>query len=225
MTAAAKKGFAAQRERLLLAFLPHVPFEGWTAKALELGCADLGLDRADALGIFPGGTAEVADAFAAYADRAMLAGLARHDVMALKVRERIHLGVRLRLEALEPWRESVRRLLSFLSLPGRAGLSLRLGWRTADAIWHAAGDTATDFNHYTKRGLLLSVYGATLLYWLGDESEGRADTWAFLDRRIADVLKIPRYGRKAREAVGRVAGPFARPFVKSFERLAKRART
>lgn len=209
-----------ERDRLLLATLPHVPFDGWTRAALDDGCESLGLPAAEGARLFPGGMADLADHFADWADRRMLAGFAARDTAALKVRERIHRGVRLRLEALEPWREAARRGLSWLALPGRQALATRLAWRTVDRLWYAAGDRSADFNHYTKRGLLLSVYAATALYWLSDASEGRADTWAFLDRRIADVMKIPQYGKRARETAARVAAPFLRPFG----RMARRAR-
>jgi ubiquinone biosynthesis protein COQ9 len=101
-----------------------------------------------------------------------------------------------RLELLQPHREAVRRGIAFLALPANVALGTRLLYRTVDAIWYAAGDTATDYNFYTKRALLAGVYASTLLYWLDDASDGYADTWAFLDRRIADAMRIP-------QAVGR----------------------
>jgi len=101
----------------------------------------------------------------------------------------------------------MRRLLSFLALPPNAPLAARMTWRTCDHIWHAAGDRAADFNHYTKRGLLAPVYTSTILYWLSDTSDGFADTWGYLDRRLADVLKIPMYKAKAQQALGRLPSP------------------
>ncbi len=178
------------REKLLAATLAHVPFDGWTGRALRAGAADLGLDPALAANAFPGGPAELLEAFSAEIDRRMLAELEARDLEAMKHRHRIGAAVRARLELLAPHREAVRRGLSFLALPKHAALGAKCLYRSVDAIWHAAGDTSTDYNFYTKRLLLAGVYSATLLFWLNDDSEGFAATWAFLDRRLAEVIKI-----------------------------------
>ena len=197
----------ALRDRLIEAALDHVPFDGWSAKALNAGAKDQGLAETDVLRAFPGGLADAADHFADWTDRRMLAELAKLDLDAMKVRDRVAAGVRLRLELNAAHREAMRRLLSFLALPPNAPLAARMTWRTCDHIWRAAGDRAADFNHYTKRGLLAPVYTSTILYWLSDTSDGFEDTWAFLDRRISDVLKIPGYKAKAQKALGRLPSP------------------
>ncbi|MEE8189520.1 MAG: COQ9 family protein [Kiloniellales bacterium] len=178
------------RAKLLQATLPHVAFDGWTEKALLAGAAELDLDQAEALNAFPGGPAELIEYFSSEADRRLLAELEKRDLAGMRVRERVALGVRLRLEQLAPHREAVRRGLGFLSLPQHVGLGLACLYRTVDAIWYAAGDTSTDYNFYSKRILLAGVYSSTLLVWLNDRSEDFAETWAFLERRIGEVLKI-----------------------------------
>ncbi|MBI3453022.1 MAG: COQ9 family protein [Rhodospirillales bacterium] len=192
--AAAHSGFdrEAARARILRAALFHVPFDGWTAEVLRQGAVEAGLPPETALRVFPGGGIEAVAFWSALADRQMTDALAARDPASLKVRERVTLAVRLRLEAQAGHREALRRALGLLALPHHAGRGAALLWRTVDAIWYAAGDTATDFNFYTKRGLLAGVYGATVLFWLEDRSEGFADTWAFLDRRIADALAVPK---------------------------------
>ncbi len=179
------------RERILTATLPRVVFDGWSWTALGAGTRDAGFEPIMARRAFPGGPAELLEAFSADADRAMLAALMERDPAAMKVRERIATGVWLRLAYLAPHRQAVRQSLSFLALPANAGLGLRLLYRSVNAIWYAAGDTATDYNFYTKRGLLAAVYGSKMLYWLNDRSEGFADTRGFLDRRIAEVMRVP----------------------------------
>ncbi|MBI2585894.1 MAG: COQ9 family protein [Rhodospirillales bacterium] len=205
----------ATRDRILLATLPHVAFDGWTRKALTVGVADAGLSPDMALRAFPDGIPELVDHFADWADRRMLAELERRGAAAMRIRDRVTTGVRARLEVLAAHREAVRRLLAFLALPPNAPLAARLLWRTVDAMWYAAGDNATDFNYYTKRGLLAAVYTTTVLCWLADSSEEFADTWAFLDRRIADVMKVPAYKARLKEALGRLPRP---------SRLLRRAR-
>jgi ubiquinone biosynthesis protein COQ9 len=181
----------AVREAIIDATLPHVPFDGWTQGALQQGAADAGHDKVMALRVFPGGPVEAVEFWSHLADRRMLAALEQRDLSALKVRERTAAAIRVRLEQTAGHREAVRRALSLLAMPLNAGKGPALVWRTVDAIWYAAGDTATDFNYYTKRGLLVGVYSATLLCWLEDRSEGFATTWSFLDRRIAEVMRVP----------------------------------
>ncbi len=178
------------RGELLQASLAHVAFDGWSRTTLRAAARDLDVDPVLAFNAFPGGAAELIEAFSTWADHRMLDTLAERDLAAMKVRERIAAAVRARLEQLEPHREAVRRGLAFMALPPNAAVGLKCLYRTVDAIWYAAGDRATDYNFYTKRLLLAGVYSSTLLYWLDDASEGHEQTWAFLERRIAEVLKV-----------------------------------
>jgi ubiquinone biosynthesis protein COQ9 len=180
-----------QRAALLTATLPHVPFDGWTRTALLAGARDAGIEPALADNAFPGGMAELLEFYHRQADLEMVRALeARPDLATLRTREKVALAIRLRLEANTGHREAIRQALAFLALPTNAPLGAKCLYRTVDAIWYAAGDKATDFSFYSKRGLLAGVYGATVLYWLNDKSEASAETWTFLDRRIADVMKI-----------------------------------
>lgn len=201
---------ADKRDAIVLAMLPHVPFDGWSRKSLLAGVADAGLSPDWALRAFPGGMAEVAQYFADYADRRMLAELAERDLDSLGVRQRIATALRVRFEINAPHRQAIRRMLSFLAMPHNAVTAAHMVYRTVDAIWHAAGDRSTDFNYYTKRVLLAAVYTATLLFWLDDRSEGFGETWAFLERRIADVMAVPKLTRRIGEALDRLPRPFRR---------------
>jgi len=178
------------KDDILLATLPNVVFDGWSSQSLRDGTKDAGYDANMAQRAFPGGIPELVDHFSTWADRQMLEEMEKHDLEAMKVRERITLGVRARLEALEPYEEAVRRALTWLALPQNAAQAARMVYRTVDALWYAAGDTSTDYNYYTKRGLLAAVLSSTTLYWLNDQSEDKRDTWDFLDRRIADVMRF-----------------------------------
>ena len=202
--------FTEDRDRLLLAMLPHVLFDGWSKKALTAGQNDLDGDAPDAQLLYPGGLKEVAKNFGEYMDRQMLAELAELDLEKMPVREKIATGIQIRLQLLVPYREPLRRLLTFLALPGNHFTGMQITAQTVDTIWHAIGDTSTDFNYYTKRGLLAGVYGSTILYWLADNSDDFADTHDFLDRRIADVLKIPKIQSKIERRLKQVIAPLRR---------------
>lgn len=189
-------GIEEARRRLLRATLSHVPFDGWTGRALQAGARDIGLSPAEAANAFPGGPVEMIEFMSTEADQRMLEALEREDVAALKVRERVAVGVRRRLELYVSDREAIRRALAVLALPQNGPLALRLLYRTVDAIWYAAGDTATDFNFYTKRALLAGVYASTVLTWLDDRTSGCEETWRFLDRRIADTMRLPQLAQR-----------------------------
>lgn len=189
------------RAQLLDAALAHIPFDGWTIGALELGAADIGLDRLAVVRAFPGGSTDMIRFHSARTDARMLEILADQDLSEMRVRDRITTGVRVRLELLAAEREAIRCALSFLAMPQNTVLALRCLYKTVDSIWHAAGDTATDWNFYSKRGLLAAVYSTTLLYWLDDKSDEFTETWTFLDRRISNVLKVPKAVARCREMV------------------------
>ena len=184
--------FEELRERILVAALPHVPFDGWTMTALQAGARDAGLEPIDAARAFPRGVVEAVEYHSALADRRMETALASMDLPSMRIRDRIATAIRLRFEQNVRDREAIRRALTVLGMPQNAGVAARALYRTVDTIWRACGDSSTDFNFYTKRGLLAGVYGASLLYWLSDTSDGFADTWAFVERRIDDVMLIPR---------------------------------
>lgn len=187
------------RTKLLQAALPHVPFDGWNRISLRKAASDSGISEGEMGMAFPGGTVDVVAYFAAQADRKMLESLAARNLDDMRVRERITAAVRARIEALEPDREAERRALLYLSLPPNAPRGLKCLAHTVDAMWRAAGDRSTDFNFYTKRGILAGVYTTTLACWLSDSSEGYADTWAFLDRRIDEVMQFEKLKAKCTE--------------------------
>ena len=183
-----------ERDAALLAMLPLVPSMGWTNEALVAGAGP------DADLLFPGGPADMVEAWTDLADRQMEADCAAYDMTGLGLAPRVRTVIARRFARQAPHKEAVRQGLAVLSIRGRGVTGARMLGRTVDAVWHAAGDTSADFSWYTKRATLAGVYGAVLLYWLQDGSEGDADTLAFLDRRLE---ALGRFG-KARARVTRM---------------------
>lgn len=181
---------AQTKDEMIDAALMHVPFDGWSETTFRAAAADADIALPEAQALFPRGAVDLALAFHARGDAALAEALAGTDMMALRIRDRITLAVRKRLEIVEDHKEAVRRGMTLFSLPVHAADGSRALWQTADAIWTAAGDTSDDLNWYTKRVTLSGVYASTVLYWLGDQSAGHAETWAFLDRRIEDVMRF-----------------------------------
>lgn len=178
------------RRQLALAVGENAVFDGWTRQAVDSAARQLGIDPGQARLAMPKSQAALIDLYIQEVDRGVEAYFTPQRLSKLKVREKIRALIWKRLEIMAPAREAVRRALAILALPQNIPLALRISWRTADLLWRIAGDTSTDFNHYTKRMTLGAVYGSTLLIWLDDKSEGRTDTAGFLDRRIEDVMRF-----------------------------------
>src|SRR4051794_40103858 len=181
------------RRRLALAVGENAVFDGWTQKAVDSAATQLGVDPLQARLAMPKGQAAMIDLYIQEVDRALEAWFTPKRVEQLRIRDRIRAIIWKRLEIMAPAREAVRRALAILAMPQNVPLALQIGWRTSDLMWRIAGDTSTDFNHYTKRLTLGGVYASTLLVWLDDQSEGWSDTGLFLDRRIEDVMRIERF--------------------------------
>ncbi len=181
------------RLKLALAVGENAAFDGWTQKAIDSAAAKTGIDPAQARLAFPKQPAQMVDAYIQGIDAALEAHFTPERIQAMKVRERIRALIWYRLELMAPAREAVRTGLSILAMPLNVPLALAAGWRSADLMWRLAGDTATDYNHYTKRLILSGVYGSTLLVWLDDQSEGWMESAALLDRRLADVMRFEKW--------------------------------
>lgn len=179
-------------DRLRLKLAPAIAdaaaFDGWTELAVRTAAEQLGEDPDAAAYAFAGGAVALIDAWIASVDAAMAQALPVERLAKLKIRERIRALVLFRIDAVTPHKEALRRAQAILAMPTNAARAIRLGWRSADAMWRLAGDTATDYNHYTKRLTLGSIYAATMAVFVGDTSEGHAETKAFLDRRIEGIM-------------------------------------
>lgn len=187
------------KDKLLDAALDHVPFDGWSEATFTAAVRDSELDATVARAVCPRGAVDLAVAYHNRGDTQMLEQLKATDLSAMRFRDRIATAVRLRLEVVTD-KEVVRRGTTLFALPQHAADGAKLMWGTCDAIWDALGDTSDDVNWYTKRATLSGVYSATVLYWLGDTSEGHAETWEFLDRRIDNVMQIEKLKAQVRES-------------------------
>ncbi len=165
-------------------------FDGWSDAALEQAAALAGADAAVARLAFAGGAMDMIAGWIASTDAKMEAAFADGHLNSMKVRDRIRTLLLFRLDAIAGQEEALRRALAIQAMPQNLPRTARLGWNSADLMWRLAGDTATDYNHYTKRALLAGIYSATLAVFIDDKSEGKAETRAFLDRRIEGVMKF-----------------------------------
>lgn len=180
------------RAALAPALPRHAAFDGWRAEAVTMAAAQEGIDADIARLAFADGPMDMIDAWFASIDTAMCDALPPGTLATMPIRGRITALVEARLARLAPDREALRRAIAIMAMPANAARAARLGWRAADAMWRAAGDSATDFAHYTKRMTLAGVYAATLLIFVDDESDDHGDSRAFLARRIDGVMRFER---------------------------------
>lgn len=197
------------RARILEAFPVHAARLGWTGQAFKAACEEVQLSEGEAALACPRGAADLFDAFADRADQAMLEALGELDLPSMRIREKVKAAVQLRLEAQAPYKDAARAMTRALASPLRAPEASRILWRTADRIWRALGDASTDENYYTKRAILSGVLASTYGRWFADDAPGHADTWAFLDARIENVMQFEKFkarlrpiSERVREAVG-----------------------
>lgn len=179
-----------QRNRLLEAALTHIPFDGWSRRAMLQAAADIGMDADTVARLFPRGGDDLLKHLDVWADRQLVEQADRMELDTLRTRERIAKLVKARLDILSPHREAIRRAVAARLLPSNVGTAGTSLWRSMDLIWALAGDSTNDTSYYTKRSLLLAVWTTTLFYWLEDHSVGLRDSWAFLDRRIDNVMQF-----------------------------------
>lgn len=199
-------------DALLDAALPHVAFDGWSEASFKAAVRDSGMSESEARALAPRGAVDLAVAYHRRGDAEMVAKLKEADLSDMRFREKVITALRFRLEAMTD-REAVRRASTLFSLPMHAAEGSKLVWETADHVWTALGDESRDGNWYSKRAILSGIWGATVLYWLGDDSVGHADTHDFIERRIEDVMRFEKIKGQLRE------NPLTKPFMQMQEKI------
>lgn len=184
-----------------------------------MAASELGVPADRARLCFPAGAVDMIDAWFDAIDLGMARAYPLERISKLKIRERIRDLVLFRIEVINPHKEALRRALAILAQPQNSMRGAKLAWRAADRMWRIAGDTATDFNHYSKRGILSALYTSTMLVFLDDATEGMTETRGFLDRRIDDVMKFEKFksswrgGRERMPSLSRFLGRLRYPAV------------
>lgn len=188
------------RDAIVTASLEHAAFDGWTLKTLEQGAVDAGYEAGMVRAVFVSPVKDALTHYSAMADAAMLARLAAIQTEGMRIRDKIATAVMLRFEYLDAHKEAFRRSAQYWVLPSRKIRAAKIIWASADAIWHWAGDTSTDYNRYTKRSLLSAILFSTTLVFLGDETDDLQKTKSFLDRRIENVMQFNKGIHKFKKA-------------------------
>ncbi len=176
----------------------NAAFDGWSYAAVDTAAVELEIEPDVAALAFNGNAMRMVDAWIDSIDQELARRLTASRLNALKIRDRITTLLATRLEIMNPDREALRRAMAIMAMPQNIVRGTKVGWRSADRMWRMAGDTASDFNHYTKRATLSAVYGSTISVFVNDESPDFIDTRAFLDRRIENVMQFEKVKAQAR---------------------------
>ena len=178
------------KKKIIRCALPEVIFDGWNLRLIDKCARECGFDPDVVGALFPSGISDVLLYYSNYCDDIMLDEMSNIDQKNMRIRDQVSLAVKTRFEILNQHREASKLAASYWSVPTRAGQAGKLVWQSADKIWLWAGDTATDYNRYTKRALLSGILSSSALVWMSDEATGLDKTKAFIDRRIEDVMKL-----------------------------------
>ncbi len=176
----------------------HAAFDGWNDAAVRAAASDFSVDGDVAALAFKGRAIDLVEHWIHSVDAEMAHRLPPEKLSAMKIRAKITALVATRLEIMNPNKEALRRAMAIMAMPGNVLRTAKIGWHSADRMWRLAGDTATDFNHYTKRMTLSAVYASSLAAFVNDDSDDFADTRAFLDRRIENVMQFEKVKAQAK---------------------------
>ena len=189
-------------DEIRLALAPAIgcnaAFDGWSMAAVTAAAQEIGVDADVARLAYKGGAMAMIDCWIDSVDLEVAHRLPPKTLNAMKIRQRITALLATRLDIMAPDREALRRAMGVMAMPQNLARAAKIGWRTADRNWRLAGDTATDFNHYTKRMTLSAVYGCLLVVFVNDDSEDFADSRGFLDRRIDNVMQFEKAKAQAK---------------------------
>jgi ubiquinone biosynthesis protein COQ9 len=186
------------RLALAPAIARNAAFDGWSSDAVTAAAAEIGVDPDVAQLAYKDGAMAMIDSWIDSIDHEVAVRLPPEKINSMKIRARITALLATRMEVMAPDREALRRAMAIMASPQNLARAAKIGWRTADRNWRLAGDTATDFNHYTKRMTLSAVYGSLLVVFVNDDSDDFAESRAFLDRRIDNVMQFEKVKAQAK---------------------------
>ncbi|MFK7866791.1 MAG: COQ9 family protein [Alphaproteobacteria bacterium] len=188
---------------LLFAILPHIPFDGWTKKAIMAGAESLCANQSAELAAFPNLPDDLLIGVSKLINQQLSIHIERVTTQAetsnMRFHEKIIEAIMRAYGQFKPFRPAMINAAGLMANPYHGKLVTGLLFEQADHIWREFGDKSLDFNYYSKRGLLSLVLSSSLLVYLYDESDDLSDTRAFLARRIDNVLSIPKIKQAARD--------------------------
>ena len=204
-----------RKQKFLYYVLDDINLNGWSKNFFDSYSREGIFTNNEIRVFFPNGRVDFLRYWFDISEKLMLEDLSKVEIQELKVREKIKKIIRVRLERWKSYKVAIKRTLPILIMPSSDTLLSCSLMKTSDSIWKSAGDRSVDFNFYTKRGLLLGVYSTTLIFWLDDNSKDDQKTWEFLDRRVEEVLQIPKVKTRINETLHRI--------IKNLTNISKKA--
>ena len=196
------KKFERERKTILNRALIDIENSGFNKKMLLNAAKNCKISEGKLGRLFPEGIFELKQYYFSEIDEQMLQKIKTQNYENIRVRDKIFNGVLIRLDLFKKNKTSIKYI--FVSESSNPIKSLKHLWRTSDLIWKSAGDSSTDYNHYTKRLLLSWVYITTLICWFNDKSRNINDTKLFLNRRIDEVLEFGKQSGKIKSKISKL---------------------
>ena len=209
---------AVIRRKLMHEALNHVDSLGWSDDCFMKAIEGANVDPEHACGACPRRGVDLAVEFHRCGDDRMAELLGKSNLSAHRYSDRVAMAVWFRLEVDANHKYAARSCAGLFATPFFSAEGARLVWGTVDRIWAALGDESDDLNWYSKRAILSVVLGSSVLYWLGDESEGNAETQQFIERRIENVMQFEKLKSTLRN------NPLSKPFMAGFSQFERKVK-
>ena len=173
--------------------IEHTPYTGWSLETLKVSLGEIGiLNSLDSF--FPGGIKDISRLYFDIADKKLEYDVENIDLENKSVRDRISYLLNLRLDFFSNNKQVIKQIIGSDFFNGFSLAPISRINDSVDLMWRLAGDKSVDYNFYTKRILLGGIYISSVLFWL--DSENREEVSKFIDRRIANVMKIEKNKKK-----------------------------
>lgn len=121
------------------------------------------------------------------------------DLIRLKLHERIRELIILRLKIMLIEKKLISKTFLFLLLPQNYKFSIINLYKTVDEIWYLAGDNSTNFNFYSKRAILGSIYTSVMIHFINNNNID--DTIEILNKQLKKVSKIPKIKNRVNDII------------------------
>ena len=178
------------RYQILLKAKEHVSKCGWNDKLFYNIASKSKFKFSEIAVLFPEGYITLLEMYLDTVNNQMTEDSKKINLIRLRVHERVKELVILRLKIMSREKELISKTYFHLLLPQNFKIASRCLYKAVDQIWFVAGDNSTDFNFYSKRAILASIYTLTMIHFINNDNMD--ETLSVLNKLLKRVSKIPK---------------------------------
>jgi len=160
----------------------------WSKAMISKAESNCGLNLGYYHILFTHGEAQMLQELEDWQDDCMLEELTK-QLWPKKIREQIALALEIRIMNIVS-KNVLTNISAAFMVPQNILAGNESACSSCDLIWKYAGDKSTDFNYYTKRGLLLPVYLSARAFYIADNSKNHQDTKEFIKNALDNIINI-----------------------------------